>query len=86
MRRARNGQLYARTQVVVSGHRFVVLSVPLDLRDRVFLYYGQILDNRGRTATSLFRAPGYAETEFQPCRHASAPSGRAASGSSARAR
>ncbi len=70
MRRARNGQFYARMGIAVRGHRFVVVSVPLELRNRVFLYYGQILDNRGRTATSLFRAPGYAETEFQPCRHA----------------
>jgi hypothetical protein len=69
MRRARDGQLYAHLGVVVTGHRFVVLSVPLALRNRVFLYYGQILDNRGRTATSLFRAPGYAETEFEPCPH-----------------
>ncbi len=58
--------------IVVRGHRFVVLSVPLPLRNRVFLYYGQVLDNRGRSATSLFRAPGYAETELQPCPHASA--------------
>ncbi len=72
VRRARSGQFYARPSIVIRGHRFVVLSVPLRLRNRVFLYYGQILDNRGRGATSLFRAPGYAETEFQPCRHASA--------------
>lgn len=72
MRRARNGQLYTRMRVLVRGHRFVVLSVPLDLRDRVFLYYGPILDNRGRRPTSLFRAPGYAETQLQPCRAAPA--------------
>ncbi len=71
MRQAANGQLYARTQALVSGHRFVVVSVPLELRKRVFLYFGQVLDNRGGTPTSLFRAPGYAETELQPCRHRS---------------
>lgn len=69
MHESKAGQLYARMDVLVSGHRFVVLSVPLDLRNRVFLYYGQIVDNRGQAPTSLFRAPGYAETEFQPCRH-----------------
>jgi hypothetical protein len=72
MRRAGNGQLYTRMSILVHGHRFVVVSIPLALRNRVFLYYGQVLDNRGQTATSLFRAPGYAETELQPCRHASA--------------
>ncbi|HEX3735256.1 MAG TPA: hypothetical protein VHU86_08885 [Solirubrobacterales bacterium] len=72
MRRDPNGQLYTRMSILVRGHRFVVLSVPLELRNRVFLYYGQILDNRGRTAASLFRAPGYAETELQPCRHETA--------------
>jgi hypothetical protein len=69
MQEAKNGQLHTRMEVLVSGHHFVVLSVPLDLRNRVFLYYGQITDNRGRSPSSLFRAPGYAETEFQPCRH-----------------
>ena len=68
MRRASSGDLEARMDVVLSGHRFVVLSVPLDLRNRVFLYYGQVLDNRGGQPRSLFGAPGYAETEFQPCR------------------
>ncbi len=71
MRRGREGNLYARMPVLLSGHRFVVLSVPLELRNRVFLYYGQITDNRDHKPSSLFRAPGYAETEFQPCRHAS---------------
>ncbi|MGH2941112.1 MAG: hypothetical protein ACRDPE_23680 [Solirubrobacterales bacterium] len=67
--RAGDGQFHARLRVFVGGHHFVVLSVPLDLRDRVFLYYGQVVDDRGRKPGSLFGAPGYAETEFQPCRH-----------------
>jgi hypothetical protein len=66
-RRENGGTLLARAEVSVSGHRFVVLSVPLELRNRVFLYFGDVLDNRGHEPTSLFRAPGYAETEFQPC-------------------
>lgn len=68
MRRGRDGALLGRAAVSVSGHRFVVLSVPLDLRNRVFLYFGDVLDNRGHQPASLFGAPGYAETELQPCR------------------
>ncbi len=68
MRAGADGQLFAAMDLVVSGHRFVVVSVPLDLRNRVFLYYGQVVDNRGERPSSRFRAPGYAETEFQPCR------------------
>ena len=68
MRRGPDGALLARAQVTVSGHGFVVLSVPLDLRNRVFLYFGDVLDNRGHRPATLFAAPGYAETELQPCR------------------
>lgn len=68
MHRASNGQLYTRMAVLVRGHRYVILSVPLDLRNRVFLYYGHAADNRGRGPSWRFRVPGYAETEFQPCR------------------
>ncbi len=68
MRRGANGQLHTNMEVLVRGHHYVVLSVPLALRNRVFLYYGQVLDNRGQEPRSPFAAPGYAETEFQPCR------------------
>jgi hypothetical protein len=68
MRRGPEGRLYARTRVLVRGQRFLVLSVPLELRNRVFLYFGDVLDNRGHEPSTLFGAPGYAETEFQPCR------------------
>jgi hypothetical protein len=68
MRRGPDGALLAPAEVAVSGHRFVVLSVPLDLRNRVFLYFGDVLDNRGHPPTTPFAAPGYAETELQPCR------------------
>ncbi len=65
---AKSGQRYTRMALLVTGHRYVVLSVPVALRDRVFLYYGRVLDNEGHRTTSLFGARGYAETEFQPCR------------------
>ncbi|MBA3865040.1 MAG: hypothetical protein H0X42_01635 [Solirubrobacterales bacterium] len=64
----RNGQLAARMPVLVAGHRYVVLSVPLALRNRVFLYYGHVAAGGGRPMASFRGAPGYAEIEFQPCR------------------
>jgi hypothetical protein len=70
MSEMRNGQLYTKMGLSVSGHRFVVLSVPLALRHRVFLYYGRILDGEGDPTRSFQRARGYAETEFRPCRGA----------------
>jgi hypothetical protein len=68
MREAQGRQLTTRMSVLVAGHRYVVLSVPLALRNRVFLYYGRVLDHEGAATTSLLGAPGYAEIEFQPCR------------------
>jgi hypothetical protein len=65
---ANGGQLYTKMGLLVAGHQYVVLSVPLALRERVFLYYGRILDGEGHRTTSLLDAPGYSETEFQPCR------------------
>jgi hypothetical protein len=67
MGETKSGWLTARMSLLVAGHRFVVVSVPLGLRNRVFLYYGPVLDNEGHATTSLFGAPGYAEIEFQPC-------------------
>jgi hypothetical protein len=64
---ARNRQLYTKMGVLVAGHEYVVLSVPLALRNRVFLYYGRILDGEGHRTTSFFAAPGYSEIEFRPC-------------------
>lgn len=62
------GEFTTAMPVRVSGHQFVVLSVPLPLRHRVFLYYGHVLDAEGNPTSSLEGAPGYAEIEFQPCR------------------
>lgn len=68
MREVRSGQLTTRMPLLVAGHRYVVISVPLALRNRVFLYFGSVLDHEGVRTTSLLGAPGYAEIEFQPCR------------------
>lgn len=63
----RSGQFAARMPVVLRGHDYIVLSVPFELRKRVFLYYGRAAVPPGRPLGSL-RGPGYAEVEFQPCR------------------
>ncbi|HEX3363051.1 MAG TPA: hypothetical protein VHS74_18805 [Solirubrobacterales bacterium] len=62
------GQFAARMPVLVGGRDYIVLSVPLALRDRVFLYYGRVADRAGQPLSSLRGAAGYAEVEFQPCR------------------
>lgn len=64
---AKNGWLYAKMPLRVAGHRYVIVSVPAELRKRVFLYYGRIHDAEGHATTSFFAAPGYGETEFRPC-------------------
>jgi hypothetical protein len=45
----------------------VTVSVPPSLQNRVFLYYGRILDRDGQPTTSFRNARGYGETEFEPC-------------------
>jgi hypothetical protein len=67
MEKAPNGQLYTKMGLLVEGHSAVKVSVPARLRNRVFLYYGRIIDNQGQVTTSFFGAHGYTETEFQPC-------------------
>jgi hypothetical protein len=67
MEKAPNGQLYTKMGLLVEGQSAVRVSVPAGLRNRVFLYYGRILDNHGQVTTSFFGAHGYIETEFQPC-------------------
>jgi hypothetical protein len=68
MAEVNRGQFAARMPVLVSGHDYIVLSVPLALRNRVFLYYGRVADRTGRPLRSLRGVAGYAEVEFQPCR------------------
>lgn len=62
------GQFAARMPVLVGGRDYIVLSVPLALRNRVFLYYGRVANQAGRPLNSLRGVAGYAEVEFQPCR------------------
>jgi hypothetical protein len=64
----KRGQFAAPMPVLVSGHDYIVLSVPLELRKRVFLYYGRVADRAGRPLGSLRSVASYAEVEFQPCR------------------
>ena len=45
----------------------VTVSVPPDLRGRVFLYYGSMRDRDGQPTTSFVNNRGYDETEFQLC-------------------
>jgi hypothetical protein len=68
MSRTENG-LVTKMPLLVEGRApaKVTVSVPPGLRDRVFLYYGRLLDNDGQPTTSFRNTRGYGETEFQPC-------------------
>jgi hypothetical protein len=68
MSRTKNG-LVTKMGLLVEGRapETVTVSVPPGLRDRVFLYYGRLLDNDGKPTTSFRNTRGYGETEFQPC-------------------
>jgi hypothetical protein len=67
MSRAGRGELVAKVPLQVAGSAPVTVSVPPDLRSRVFLYYGRIEGRDGKPTTSVFAARGYGETEFRPC-------------------
>jgi hypothetical protein len=64
----KEGRFAALMPVLVTGHEYIVLSVPLALRNRVFLYYGRHSGVEARPLASVRDTPGYAEIEFQPCR------------------
>jgi hypothetical protein len=68
MSRTRSG-LVSKMPLLVEGRapETVTVSVPPELRHRVFLYYGRMLDNDGHPTTSFAGARGYAEIEFQLC-------------------
>ena len=53
--------------LVVEGQTPVTVSAPPRLRNRVFLYYGEVLDRDGNPTTSFANARGYSETRFEPC-------------------
>jgi hypothetical protein len=67
MWRAPSGNLYTKMGLLVEGHEPVTVSVPAALRNRVFLYYGQMTGRDGKPTTSFADTPGYAATEFRPC-------------------
>jgi hypothetical protein len=69
MSRLGNGDLVAKAPILVEGREpeTVKVSVPPDLRGRVFLYYGEMRDRDGKPTTSFVNNRGYDETEFQLC-------------------
>jgi hypothetical protein len=67
MSRAKNGELLGKVPLLVAGHKAVTVSVPPDLRGRVYLYYGRIEGRDGKPTSSFADARGYGETEFRPC-------------------
>jgi hypothetical protein len=67
MQRTGDGEFVAKVPLLVEGTKPVTVSVPPDLRKRVFLYYGRIEGRDGKPTTSFAGARGYGETEFRPC-------------------
>jgi hypothetical protein len=67
MSRTKNGDFVTELPLLVEGKEAVTVSVPPDLRRRVFLYYGRIVGRDGKVTDSFAAARGYGETEFQPC-------------------
>jgi hypothetical protein len=67
MSRTGNGEYVVKLPLLVEGKKAVTVSVPPDLRGRVYLYYGQIVGRDGKPTDSFAGARGYGETEFQPC-------------------
>jgi hypothetical protein len=64
----RNG-FVTKMPLLVEGRapETVTVSVPSALRDRVFLYYGNVLGRDGKPSFTFAHARGYGETQFQPC-------------------
>ena len=67
MWRSPAGEYEVKLPLLVEGQKPVTVSVPPDLRRRVFLYYGDIVGRDGKPTDSFAEARGYGETEFQPC-------------------
>jgi hypothetical protein len=67
MSRTKGGEFEVKLPLLVEGQQAVTVSVPPDLRGRVFLYYGHIVGLDGKPTHSFAAARGYGETEFQPC-------------------
>jgi hypothetical protein len=67
MSRTKSGEYEVKLPLLVEGQAAVTVSVPPDLRGRVFLYYGHIVGRDGKPTDSFAAARGYGETEFRPC-------------------
>ncbi|MFT3866228.1 MAG: hypothetical protein QM729_18360 [Solirubrobacterales bacterium] len=59
----KNGDLVAKSPLLVEGHEAVTVKVPEALRERVFLYYGR----SGSKTISFADSNGFEEVEFRPC-------------------
>lgn len=66
MVRTGNG-LITKMPLLVHGEAPIAVSVPPPLRDRVFLYYGEVIGRDGKPTTTLANARGYAEARIEPC-------------------
>jgi hypothetical protein len=69
MSRMGKRDLVTKMPILVEGREpeTVTVSVPPELRGRVFLYYGSMRDRDGEPTTSFANTRGYDETEFQLC-------------------
>ncbi len=69
MSRLGKRDLVTKMPILVEGREpeTVTVSVPADLRGRVFLYYGSMRDRDGQPTTSFADTRGYDETEFRLC-------------------
>lgn len=61
--------LTTKMPILVEGRapETVTVSVPQNLRDRVFLYYGNLIGRDGKPTTLFTEARGYGETKFELC-------------------
>jgi hypothetical protein len=67
MSETKTGQLIAKMPVLTARGAPVKLSVPAQLRHRVFLYYGRMEDRDGNPTTLIGRGRGFSEVVFEPC-------------------
>ncbi len=69
MSQGAGGWFMTKMGLLVEGRapETVTVSVPPQLRHRVFLFYGKIRDRDGNPSFSFRNTRGYGETEFQLC-------------------
>jgi len=64
MSATKNGDLVTKAGILVEGDAPVIVKVPEEMRERVFLYYGRGPNHR---PVSFAESPGFSEVEFHPC-------------------